>query len=74
MSEMPNNPFLEGSEKIPDEEAQAAAKALAEEAAAVRAKSHEIKEKAAKARVAKRWAPKKTAKLWHKNLYTGLVS
>ncbi len=58
MSEMPNNPFLEGSEKIPDEEAQAAAKALAEEAAAVRAKSHEIKEKAAKARVAKEAARK----------------
>jgi hypothetical protein len=58
MSEMPNNPFLEGSEEIPDEEVQAAAKALAEEAAAVRARSHEIKEKAAKARTAKEVARK----------------
>ena len=58
MSEMPDNPFLEGSEKIPDEEIQATAKALAEEAAAIRARAHEIKEKAAKARYAKEAARK----------------
>lgn len=53
MSEISDNPFLEGSEQIPDEEAEAAAKALAEEAAAVRARASEIKEKAAMARIAK---------------------
>ncbi len=55
---MPNNPFLEGSEEISDEEARAAARALAEEAEAVRSRAHEIKEKAAKARAAKEAARK----------------
>lgn len=58
MSQIPDNPFLEGSEPVPDEEVAAAAKALAEEAAFVRAKVDEIREKAAQARVKKEAARK----------------
>lgn len=47
------NPFLEGSQQVPEEEAVAAARVLAEEAAAARSKSGEIKEKAAQARAQK---------------------
>ena len=58
MSDIHYNPFLEGSEEVSDQEVLAAAKALAEEAAAVRAKTSEIKEKAARARVEKETARK----------------
>ena len=58
MSEILNNPFLEGSEKVSDEEAATVVKALAEEAAAARSKAGDIKERAAKARVQKEAARK----------------
>lgn len=58
MSELLNNPFLEGSEKVSDEEAAIVLKALAEEAAAARSKAGDIKERAAKARVEKEAARK----------------
>ncbi|MFT5825853.1 MAG: hypothetical protein ACI8ZW_001355, partial [Yoonia sp.] len=38
MSEEPKNPFLDGSDVVPTDEAEAAAKALAEEARAARPK------------------------------------
>lgn len=58
MSQIANNPFLEGSEPVPDEEVAAAARALAEEAALVRSKADEIKERAEKARARKEAARK----------------
>ncbi len=58
MSQISNNPFLEGSKQVPDEEVAAVAKALAEEVALVRAKSGAIKEKAARARAEKEAARK----------------
>ena len=58
MNEIPTNPFIEGSVQVPDEEVAAAAKALAEEAALVRSKADEIKERAAKARAEKEAARK----------------
>ena len=58
MSNVPYNPFIEGSEEISDEEAAVAAKALAEEAASMRAKTVEIKKRAAEARVQKEAARK----------------
>ena len=58
MNDASYNPFLEGSEPVPDEEAVAAAKALYEEAALKRAKTSEIKERAAKARAEKEAARK----------------
>lgn len=58
MSKLLDNPFLEGSEQVSEEEAHAAAEALAKEAAVIRARASEIKEKAAKARVAKEAARK----------------
>lgn len=58
MSQISNNPFLEDSEPVPDEEVAAAAKALAEEAALIRSRADEIKEKAAKAKAQKEAARK----------------
>ena len=58
MDDIQYNPFLEGSEEVPEKEATAAALALIEEAAATRAKSSEIKERAAEARARKEAARK----------------
>lgn len=58
MSQILDNPFIEGSKQVPDEEAQDAARALAEEASVIRARASEIKEKAARARTAKENARK----------------
>ena len=59
-----NNPFIEGSEEVPEDEAAIAAKALAEEAAAAHARVNEVKEKVAKAKSAKEAALKaESAKL-----------
>lgn len=52
------NPFLEGSTEIPEEEAAAAAQALAEEAASIRLKADEIRERATEARIQKEIARK----------------
>lgn len=58
MSPTPVNPFLEGSQPVPDEEVTAAAKALAEEAASKRAKTSEIKQRAEESRTRKEAARK----------------
>ncbi len=53
MTQIFENPFLEGSEEVPTEEVQTAAIALAEEAIEIRAKASEIKQKAAYERARK---------------------
>ena len=58
MDNAQHNPFLEGSVEVSQEEAAAAAQALMEEAAAIRAKEDNIKARAAEARAQKEAARK----------------